>query len=60
MCCQVVLSTFNLIIKGWYEILGLVGNAKRPEYMMIVEISLVKIIEGCQKNSKAIRYIPLL
>jgi hypothetical protein len=49
-----------LIIKGWYEILGLVGNAKRPEYMMIVEISLVKIIEGCQKNSKAIRYIPLL
>jgi hypothetical protein len=49
-----------LIIKGWYEILGLVGNAKRHEYMMIVEISLVKIIEGCQKNSKAIRYIPLL
>ncbi len=60
MCHQVVLSTFNLIIKGWYEILGLVGNAKRHEYMMIVEISLVKIIEGCQKNSKAIRYIPLL
>jgi hypothetical protein len=54
MCRQVVLSTFNLIIKGWYEILGLVGNAKRREYMMIVEISHVKIIEGWQKNSQAI------
>jgi hypothetical protein len=46
MCRQVVPSTLNLIIKGWYEILGLVDNTKHHEYTMIVEISLVKTIEG--------------